>query len=103
MVYATYLCALLAPAFFVRRTLPYALGLERRRSVEAYESDHTGGSGGVSRVLARPLAGAVRASERGHSRPRGSTPLTAGQRTAQTRQPLTAWLPRRCARARPPC
>ena len=80
--YATYLFERLVPAFFLRRTLPYALGWSRPKSASAYESEHAAGSSGMSRMFERLLAGEVGAIESGRSLAVGSSLLAVARRLA---------------------
>lgn len=79
--YATYLFERLTPAFFLRRTLPYALGLTRPASA-GYHSDHAVGRSRMSRLFERLLASEVAAVESGRSLVVGSTLLAVARRSA---------------------
>ena len=82
VLYATYLFERLVPLFFLRRTLPYALGLVRSRPVAAYASDHAAGNSGMSGMFERLLTSEVRAVESGRSQRVGSTLLLVARRCA---------------------
>ncbi len=80
IVYMTALFGRLVPAFFLTRTVPYALGLQRSRSDRQFEAEHrAGGTVGVS-LIERLLAHEVARIERGASLRLGSTILLVAQR-----------------------
>jgi SAM-dependent methyltransferase len=80
LLYATYLFERLVPAFFLMRTLPYRLGLARRRPAESYEADHAAGGAGPSAMLDRLLASEVSAITAGKSLRIGSSLLAVARR-----------------------
>jgi hypothetical protein len=69
----------LVPAFFLARTLPYAIGL-RGRSARQFKTEHQPGGAAVTGLLERLLAHEVHAIERGRSLRVGSTLLVVAQR-----------------------
>jgi len=82
VLYSTYFFeALLAP-FFLMRTLPYALGLTKRRAASDYQTEHTAGGGRLSAWLQGLLAREARAIERRRSLMTGTSCLLVARKSA---------------------
>jgi SAM-dependent methyltransferase len=79
IVYLTALFERLVPAFFLARTLPYAIGL-RGRSDAQLETEHQPGGSSGRALLERLLAHEVRCIADGRSLRIGSTLLVVAQR-----------------------
>jgi SAM-dependent methyltransferase len=79
IVYMTALFERLVPAFFLARTLPYAVGL-RGRSDAQFKTEHQPGGATGTALLERFLAHEVRCIGRGRSLRIGSTLLVVAQR-----------------------
>jgi SAM-dependent methyltransferase len=80
IVYMTALFERLVPVFFLTRTVPYALGLQRNRSDRQFEAQHkAGGAAGVS-LIERLLAHEETRIERGVGQRFGSTLLLVARR-----------------------
>lgn len=80
IVYMTALFERLVPVFFMARTVPYALGLQRNRSDRQFAAEHkAGGAAGVS-LIDRLLAHEVTRIARGESQRWGSSLLLVARR-----------------------
>ena len=79
IVYMTALFERLVPAFFLSRTLPYAVGL-RGRSQRQFQAEHQPGGATGTAWLERLLAHEVRRIEAGRSLRWGSTLLVVARR-----------------------
>lgn len=79
IVYMTALFERMVPAFFLARTLPYAIGL-RGRSNRQFQTEHRPGGARGTAVLERLLAHEIARIERGHSLRWGSTLLVVARR-----------------------
>src|SRR5687767_1481747 len=79
IVYMTALFSRLVPAFFVARTLPYAIGL-RRRSGRQFKAEHQPGGAAGTALVERVLAHEIRCIETGRSLRWGSTLLVVARR-----------------------
>lgn len=73
--YFTYLFSVLTVPTWLRRALPWRLGLVRTKSLGTYEAEHTCEIGPAATVLARRLAAEVRAIDAGRSRSWGTSCL----------------------------
>lgn len=80
IVYMTALFERLVPAFFMARTVPYALGLQRNRSDRQFEAEHKAGGAAGGSLIDRLLAHEVTRIERGVSQRWGSTLLLVARR-----------------------
>ena len=79
IVYMTALFARLVPAFFVARTLPYAVGW-RGRSATQFKAEHQPGGATGTMLVERVLAHEILRIETGRSRRWGSTLLVVARR-----------------------
>jgi len=79
IVYMTALFERLVPAFFLARTLPYAIG-RRGRSDAQFKAEHQPGGAAGTALVERLLAHEVDCIERGRSLRVGSTLLVVAQR-----------------------
>jgi hypothetical protein len=79
IVYLTALFERLVPAFFLARTLPYAVGVRRAEATRLKAEHRPGGSAGTA-LLERFLAHETRCIARGRSLRIGSTLLVVAQR-----------------------
>ena len=79
IVYMTALFARLVPAFFVARTLPYAIGL-RGRSDRQVKAEHQPGGAAGTALIERALAHEIMRIEKGRSLRWGSTLLVVARR-----------------------
>ena len=79
IVYMTALFGRLVPAFFLARSLPYALGL-RRSSGRQIQAEHRAGGSALSALLARALSHEVDCIRRDRSLRWGSTLLVVARR-----------------------
>lgn len=80
IVYLTALFARLVPAFFVLRTVPYALRLRRSISEQQFASEHRAGGSASAGVLTRLLTYEEGMVARGASQRWGSTLLAVARR-----------------------
>lgn len=80
IVYMTALFERLVPAFFLARTLPYAVGFRRQPSARQFEAEHRAGGSAVSSLVERLLAHECDRIARGASLRFGSTILLVARR-----------------------
>ena len=79
IVYMTALFSRLVPAFFLARTLPYALGV-KRRSASHFKAEHQPGGATGAMLIERFLAHEIRSVESGRTLRWGSTLLVVARR-----------------------
>lgn len=80
IVYLTALFERLVPAFFLARTVPYAVGRQRKPSTRRFEAEHRAGGAALSPVVERLLAHECDRIARGASQRWGSTILLVARR-----------------------
>jgi 2-polyprenyl-3-methyl-5-hydroxy-6-metoxy-1,4-benzoquinol methylase len=80
IVYMTALFGRMVPALFLGRTLPYALGFQRKRTASQFAAEHRAGGSAVSSLVERALAHESARVAAGETLKLGSTILLVARR-----------------------